>query len=220
MAGTGTFQDAFVNELRDVYDAERQLIKALGRMAKAAKSQELQEAFTSHLEETRGQVERLGKVFESIGVRASGKHCDGMAGIIEEGKSILQEDFDDATLDASLIAAGQRSEHYEIAAYGTLIAWAEAMGHAQAAKMLQQTLDEEKAADAKLSALGEGGINQAAISSMMEASESNGQSRSTKANNGRSSKSNSKSKSSRSSSSSKKAGGGKSAMSKSDSARA
>ena len=91
-----------------------------------------------------------------------GKHCDGIAGIIEEGKSIMEEDFDETTMDACLIAAGQRAEHYEMAAYGTLVAWAQAMGHTEAAKLLQQTLDEEKAADKKLSGLAEGGINQGA----------------------------------------------------------
>ena len=101
-------------------------------------------------------------MFESLDEKARGKHCDGIAGIIEEGKSIMEEDFDDATMDACLIAAGQRAEHYEMAAYGTLVAWARAMGHDEAADLLQQTLDEEKAADEKLSALAEGGINQGA----------------------------------------------------------
>jgi ferritin-like metal-binding protein YciE len=101
-------------------------------------------------------------VFAGLEEKARGKHCEGIAGIIEEGKAIMEEEFDDATLDACLIAAGQRAEHYEMAAYGTLIAWAQAMGHAQAAALLQENLDEEKAADKKLSALGEGGINQEA----------------------------------------------------------
>ena len=101
-------------------------------------------------------------MFESLDEKVRGKHCDGIAGIIEEGKSIMEEDFDDTTMDACLIAAGQRAEHYEMAAYGTLIAWAQAMGHTEAAKLLQQTLDEEKAADQKLSDLAEGGINQSA----------------------------------------------------------
>ena len=116
-------------------------------------------AFESHLEETQGQIERLEQVFESLDEKVRGKHCDGIAGIIEEGKSIMEEDFDETTMDACLIAAGQRAEHYEMAAYGTLVAWAQAMGHTEAAKLLQQTLDEEKAADKKLSGLAEGGIN-------------------------------------------------------------
>jgi ferritin-like metal-binding protein YciE len=162
MAEAGTLHDAFIDELRDTYDAERQLIKALAKMARAASAPQLAEAFKSHLEETRGQVERLDRVFESLGERPRGKHCDGIAGIVEEGKSIMEEDFDENTMDACLIAAGQRAEHYEMAAYGTLVAWAEAMGHADAARLLQETLDEEKAADEKLSALAEGGINQSA----------------------------------------------------------
>ena len=157
-----SIEDLFVNELRDIYSAEKQLTRALPRMAKAAKHPDLREAFESHLEETQGQVERLEQVFESLGEKVRGKHCDGIAGIIEEGKSIMEEDFDDTTMDACLIAAGQRAEHYEMAAYGTLVAWAQAMGHTEAAKLLQQTLDEEKAADKKLSELAEGGINQSA----------------------------------------------------------
>ena len=115
-----------------------------------------------HLQETQGQIARLEQVFESLDEKVRGKHCDGIAGIIEEGKSIMEEDFDETTMDACLIAAGQRAEHYEMAAYGTLVAWAQAMGHTEAAKLLQQTLDEEKAADKKLSGLAEGGINQSA----------------------------------------------------------
>ena len=162
MADAGTLHDAFVDELRDTYDAEKQLLKALPKMAKAASSPELKAAFESHLEETRGQVQRLEQVFETIDEPVKGKHCDGIAGIIEEGKSVMEEDFDDATMDACLIAGGQRAEHYEMAAYGTLVAWARAMGHAAAADLLQETLDEEKAADAKLSSLAEQGINQEA----------------------------------------------------------
>ena len=162
MAKTGTLHDAFIDELRDTYDAEKQLIKALPKLARAASSPDLRTAFESHLEETRGQVERLEQVFASLDEKVRGKHCDGIAGIIEEGKSILEEDFDDGTMDACLIAAGQRAEHYEIAAYGTLVAWARAMAHSEAADLLQETLDEEKAADEKLSSLAEGGINQVA----------------------------------------------------------
>ena len=162
MAQAGTLHDAFVDELRDTYDAEKQLIKALPKLAKAATSPELRAAFEAHLEETRGQVERLESVFASLDEKVKGKHCDGIAGIIEEGKSIMEEEFDDTTMDACLIAAGQRAEHYEMAAYGTLIAWAEAMGHMEATRLLQQNLNEEKAADKKLSSLAEGGINRSA----------------------------------------------------------
>jgi ferritin-like metal-binding protein YciE len=160
MAEAGTLHDAFIDELRDTYDAERQLTKALAKLAKASSNPDLREAFESHLEETQGQIERLEQVFESLDEKVRGKHCEGIAGIIEEGKSIMEEDFDDTTMDACLIAAGQRAEHYEMAAYGTLVAWAQAMGHTEAAKLLQVTLDEEKAADKKLSGLAESGINQ------------------------------------------------------------
>jgi len=162
MAETGTLHDAFIDELRDTYDAEKQLTKALPKLAKASSSPELQELFETHLEETKGHIERLEQVFESLDEKARGKHCEGIAGIIEEGRSIMGEDFDETTMDACLIAAGQRAEHYEMAAYGTLIAWAEAMGHGEAVTLLQQNLDEEKAADKKLSGLAEGGINQEA----------------------------------------------------------
>jgi len=162
MAEAGSLHDAFIDELRDTYDAERQLTKALAKLAKAAAAPPLREAFESHLVETQGQIERLEQVFESLDEKVRGKHCDGIAGIIEEGKSIMEEDFDDDTMDACLIAAGQRAEHYEMAAYGTLVAWARAMGHSEAADLLQETLDEEKAADEKLSSLAEGGINQSA----------------------------------------------------------
>ena len=162
MAETGTLHDAFIGELRDIYDGERQLTKALAKLAKTATATPLREAFESHLQETQGQIERLEQVFESLEEKVRGKHCEGIAGIIGEGRSIMEEDFDDATMDACLIAAGQRTEHYEIAAYGTLIAWARAMAHDEAADLLQQNLDEEKAADEKLSGLAEAGINQGA----------------------------------------------------------
>jgi ferritin-like metal-binding protein YciE len=162
MAEAGTLHDAFIDELRDTYDAEKQLTKALPKLAKAATNTKLQAAFESHLKETQGQIARLEQVFESLDEKVRGKHCDGIAGIIEEGKSVMEEDFDETTMDACLIASGQRAEHYEMAAYGTLVAWAQAMGHTEAARLLQQTLDEEKAADQKLSSLAEGGINQGA----------------------------------------------------------
>src|SRR5687768_3313177 len=150
MAETGTLHDAFIEELRDAYDAEKQLVKALPKMAKAASSTELRQAFENHLEETKGQVGRLEQVFASLEEKARGKHCDGIAGIIEEGKAVMEEDFDEATMDACLIAGAQRAEHYEMAAYGTLVAWATAMGHTDAADLLQETLDEENATDEKL----------------------------------------------------------------------
>ena len=162
MAEAGTLHDMFIDELRDTYDAEKQLTKALAKLAKASSNPKLRQAFESHLQETQGQIDRLEQIFESLDEKVRGKHCDGIAGIIEEGKSIMDEDLDETTMDACLIAAGQRAEHYEMAAYGTLVAWAQAMGHTEAAKLLQKTLDEEKAADKKLSGLAEGGINQSA----------------------------------------------------------
>lgn len=162
MAESGTLHDAFIDELRDTYDAEKQLLKALPKLARAASSPELRQAFEMHREETQGQIQRLEEVFASLEEKVRGKHCDGIAGIIEEGKAIMEEDFDEAAMDASLIAAGQRAEHYEMAAYGTLVAWARAMGHTEAADLLQQTLDEEKATDEKLTQLAESGINQEA----------------------------------------------------------
>ncbi|MGE4053415.1 MAG: ferritin-like domain-containing protein [Vicinamibacterales bacterium] len=154
--------EAFIDELKDAYDGERQLTRALNKMAKTASSPDLQEAFESHMQETKGQLERLEEVFGLLEEKVRGKHCEGIAGIVEEGKAIMEEDFDDSTMDACLIATGQRAEHYEIAAYGTLVAWARALGHEDAAGLLRQTLDEEKAADEKLTGLAEGGINQEA----------------------------------------------------------
>ena len=162
MAEAGTLHDAFMDELRDAYDAEKQIIKALPKMVKAATSPELRAAFQDHLEETRGHVERLEQCFANLQEKVRGKHCDGVAGILEEGKSTMEEDFDEPTMDACLIAGGQRVEHYEMAAYGTLIAWARVMGHTDVADLLQETLDEEKAADEKLSLLAKDRINQEA----------------------------------------------------------
>jgi len=162
MPEAGTLHDAFLDELRDSYDAEKQLIRALPKMAKAATSSELRDAFERHLEETQGHVDRLEQVFELLDEKAKGKHCDGIAGIIEEGKNAMGENFDDATMDAVLIASGQRAEHYEMAAYGTLVAWARGMGHNEAADLLQETLDEEEAADEKLTSIAESGVNQEA----------------------------------------------------------
>ena len=162
MAQSGTLHDAFLDELHDAYDAEKQLVKALPKLATAATSTELRDAFESHLQETRGHVQRIEQVLNGLGEKVRGKHCDGIEGIIEEGASVIEEEFDDVTMDACLIAAGQRAEHYEMAAYGSMVAWARAMGHDDAADLLQQTLDEEKAADEKLTSLAESGINRQA----------------------------------------------------------
>jgi ferritin-like metal-binding protein YciE len=150
-------QELFVEELRDVYDAEKQLTKALPKMAKAAESGELRAAFEEHLDITRMQVNRLEEVFRSLGLTARGKTCDGMKGLIEEGSSHMEE-LDGSTLDAALIGAAQKVEHYEIATYGTLATWAELLGHQDAKDLLGQTLEEEKEADEKLTAIA-GSIN-------------------------------------------------------------
>jgi len=164
MAETQTLHDAFLDELKDAYDAEKQLTKALPKLAKASTSPELRQAFEDHLEETEGHVEKLEQVFQGLDEKVKGKHCDGIAGIIDEGKNVMDEDFEGATLDAVLIASAQRAEHYEIAAYGTLVAWAKIMGHNDAADLLQEILDEEKAADERLNAIAESGVNEQAAS--------------------------------------------------------
>ena len=156
-----TLHDAFLDELKDAYDAEKQLVKALPKMAKAATSTELRQAFVDHLEETNGHVTKLEQVFQSLGEKPKGKHCAGIAGIIEEGSEAMGE-YEGATMDAVLIAGGQRAEHYEISAYGTLVEWAKGMGHTEAADLLQEILDEEGEADKKLTALAESGINEQA----------------------------------------------------------
>src|SRR5829696_3675442 len=167
MAGNN-LREALVDEIRDLYNAEKQLTKALPKMAKGATSEELREAFESHLEETEGQVTRLERVFELLEEKPRGKHCAGMAGIVEEGSEKLQEDAEDSVLDAMLIAGAQKVEHYEIGSYGTAIAWAEALELSEVAEVLQETLAEEKAADEKLSALAESGINEAATAGESE----------------------------------------------------
>jgi ferritin-like metal-binding protein YciE len=152
-------QELFVEELRDVYDAEKQLTKALPKMAKAAESDALRTAFEEHLEITRMQVNRLEEVFKSLGLAARGKTCDGMKGLIEEGSSHIEE-LDGATLDAALIGAAQKVEHYEIATYGTLAKWADLLGYQDAKDLLGQTLEEEKDADETLTGIA-GQINPA-----------------------------------------------------------
>ncbi|SFH82915.1 YciE/YciF ferroxidase family protein [Planctomicrobium piriforme] len=154
--------DAFLDELRDVLSAEKQLLKALPKMAKAASSEDLRSALEQHLEETKGQVERLEQVFESLDQKPRAKKCDAMAGILEEGASILEEDATPEVLDALIIAAAQKVEHYEIATYGTLCAWAEALEYKPALKLLKATMAEEETADKNLSILSET-INELAL---------------------------------------------------------
>jgi ferritin-like metal-binding protein YciE len=168
MPAMNTLQDLFMKELRDVYDAERQLTKALPKMAKAATSDELRTAFETHRQETLGHVDRLERAFEELDSKVRGTHCPGMAGIIEEGSELIQEDSDDVVLDAGLIAAAQRAEHYEIAAYGTLVSWAQTLGYDSVGDLLQQTLSEEKATDQKLTEIAEGMINDMAVTGVAE----------------------------------------------------
>jgi ferritin-like metal-binding protein YciE len=158
-----SLQDLFLNELKDVLNAEKQIITALPKMAKAASSPELEQAFTKHLRETEGQVRRLEQIFKSLGQTPRGKKCKGMEGLIEEGKEILEEDGAEEVIDAALISAAQRVEHYEIAAYGCLRTYAQLLGYEDADRLLEETLHEEEATDKALTALGEGGINQAAV---------------------------------------------------------
>lgn len=146
-------QDLFLDELKDLYDAEKQLVKALPKLAKATSSAVLQDAFQSHLQETKGQVARLEQVFKEVQAAARGKKCKAMEGLIEEGSDLMEEDSEPAVLDAGLICAAQKVEHYEIAAYGTLCTWAKQLGLKQSASLLGATLIEEKAADKKLSGL-------------------------------------------------------------------
>jgi ferritin-like metal-binding protein YciE len=154
------------NELKDLYSAESQLLKALPKMAKAAVSPRLKEAFTTHLEETEGQVERLEKVSELLEIRLTGKKCKAMEGLLEEGKEVLEAEGPDAVIDTALIAAAQRVEHYEISGYGTARALAEFLGHEEAAGLLQQTLEEEAAADEKLTSIAEDEVMPATAASV------------------------------------------------------
>jgi ferritin-like metal-binding protein YciE len=155
----GTLHDLYVDELKDLYNAEHQLLKALPKMAKAATAPKLAKAFTDHLEETKVQIERLEKIFKKLDASPKGKTCKAMEGLIEEGKEVMDEDAEPAVMDAALIAAGQRVEHYEMAGYGCVRTFATLLGYKDAADLLQQTLDEEGAADKKLTKLAETVIN-------------------------------------------------------------
>ena len=157
-----TLDDLFLDTLKDIYYAEKQILKALPKMAKAAKSPELKQAFEKHREETETHVDRLGDVFEIIGKAPRGKTCDAILGIIEEGKSIIEEFEGSPALDAGLLASAQAVEHYEISRYGTLKAWGQQLGLANAVKLLDQTLTEELKTDQALSTLGESKVNKQA----------------------------------------------------------
>jgi ferritin-like metal-binding protein YciE len=161
----------YVEELKDLYSAENQLVKALPKMAKTATSDELREGFEEHLEQTKEHVQRLQEIFDKLGEKATGKKCMGMEGLIKEGSEVMGDDFEDAVMDAAIISAAQRVEHYEMAGYGSVIAYAEILGEDEAASLLKQTLEEEEETDEKLTELAKG-INSEAQG---EASEANGE---------------------------------------------
>jgi ferritin-like metal-binding protein YciE len=146
-------KDLFLDELKDIYSAENQITKALPKMAKTAKSPDLKKGFELHLEQTKGQIARLEQIFDELGESPKGKKCHGMEGLLEEGKELMGEDAEPEVMDAGLISAAQRVEHYEIAAYGTVKTYAELLGMSKAAKLLDETLKEEKDTDQKLTGL-------------------------------------------------------------------
>jgi len=163
MPTTKSLNDLMLTFMQDVYYAERQILKALPKMAKAAQNEELKQALMHHREETQGQVERLQKAFEAIGKRAQGKTCEAINGLIEEGEEGIQEFPEGVVRDAGILANAQAVEHYEMARYGTIIAWAKACGQQEVAQLMQETLDEEKKADTLLNGLARKGINQEAV---------------------------------------------------------
>jgi ferritin-like metal-binding protein YciE len=154
-----SLQDLLIEEMRDLYSAENQLTKALPKMAKKASNPELKRAFETHLRETQVHLERLQKIFEKLGKKPTGKKCAAMEGLIEEGKDMMAEDMEEDTMDAALISAAQKVEHYEIASYGTVRTWAQLLGDSETARALQQTLDEEGKTDKLLTQLAESSIN-------------------------------------------------------------
>lgn len=163
-----TLQTLYLNELKDLYSAEQQLVKTLPKLAKNAETQDLSEAFTNHLEETKNHVSRLEEIFESLGENPKGKKCVGMEGLIKEGSEVMEE-LEGKVLDAGLISAAQRVEHYEIAAYGSVCAYAELLDRSDDLSLLKETLEEEKRADEKLTELSET-VNQEALEAMDEES--------------------------------------------------
>jgi ferritin-like metal-binding protein YciE len=155
----GTLEDLYIDLLKDLYSAEKQLVKALPKMAKNAQARDLQRAFEEHLRQTEKHVDRIERIFSDLDGSPRGKKCVGMEGLVEEGNELLKEKVEPDVLDAGLIAAAQKVEHYEIASYGTARAWAEQLGYTQAARILQQTLEEESMANEKLTQIAEGHIN-------------------------------------------------------------
>lgn len=156
--GLHSLRDLFVDELRDLYSAENQLVKALPKVAAAVSSSELKKTITAHLKETRGHVKRLEQVFKDIGEQVRSTHCDGMEGLLKEGKKMTEKDGEEAVVDAGIAAAAQRVEHYEIAGYGCVCAFAKRLGYDESAELLGQTLDEEKKADEKLTEISESSL--------------------------------------------------------------
>jgi ferritin-like metal-binding protein YciE len=150
-----SLRQLYIEQLRDLYDAENQLVKALPKMAENSNSDELREGFEEHLEQTRGHVERLEQIFEGLGEKPKGEKCKGMEGLVKEGSEILDEDMEEETKDAAIIGAAQKVEHYEISGYGTARTYANLLGEREAAELLEQTLEEEKETDAKLTELAE-----------------------------------------------------------------
>ena len=148
-----SLQELYVDELKDLFSAENQITKALPKMAKAASSGELRQGFEEHLQQTKGQIERLQQVFQMLGEKPTGKKCLGMEGLLKEGAEVMGEDYEDALMDAALISAAQRVEHYEIAAYGSVIAYADILGESEQVSLLRETLEEEKETDEKLTEL-------------------------------------------------------------------
>src|SRR5579862_2244647 len=167
---TEGLKELYVDELKDLYNAENQLLKALPKMAKAASSEELRQGFEEHLEQTRGHVERLEKIFKSLDESPKGKKCMGMEGLVKEGSEVMSEDFEGALMDAALIGAAQRVEHYEIAAYGTVSEFAKLLGENEHVSLLEETLQEEKDTDKKLTSLAKE-INPQANNEMQEEEE-------------------------------------------------
>jgi ferritin-like metal-binding protein YciE len=158
MQHLNSLHDLFVHELRDLYDAEQQLVNALPEMAQAAHDTELREAFEHHLDQTRTHVKRLNTIFADLGMTAEGEECEAMKGLIKEGKDAIKAQADSVVKDAALIAAAQRVEHYEMAGYGSVRTYADEMGHDDIADLLQQTLDEEGNTDKTLTKLAKGGL--------------------------------------------------------------
>ncbi len=159
MAKMQTLEDMYMDLLKDLYSAEKQLVKALPKMAKSANASDLQNAFQEHLKQTEGQVERIERLFSDMDSSPRGKKCVGMEGLIAEGSEIMKEDAAPEVMDAALIAAAQKVEHYEIAGYGTARTWAQQLGYDSAARLLQQTLEEESMANEKLTRIAESHVN-------------------------------------------------------------